>query len=177
MPAGWAGGAQIAWFWSSPPSDRPPGAGRVGPSRSATFGIMQLETGDYPTATASLQRALALHREVGNQRGRAWARESLGRVQQLTGGYGDDVTGWTVRCRTCPLRFVRRSTDSRAPAGAEVIARPGGGSTQQTRPWAWFVIPASRAGWQALEVRHAERDGHRPVRKPGRALDEVEDHA
>jgi tetratricopeptide (TPR) repeat protein len=49
--------------------------------------MVQLETGDYPAATASLQQALALHHQVGNQLCQAWALEGLGRVQQLTGDY------------------------------------------------------------------------------------------
>jgi tetratricopeptide (TPR) repeat protein len=53
----------------------------------AGLGVLQQETGDYPAATASLARALALYGEAGDPFGQADALNSLGVVQQETGDY------------------------------------------------------------------------------------------
>ena len=44
-------------------------------------------TGDYPAAAASLARALALYRDLGDQPGQAYALNQLGFVHVLTGDY------------------------------------------------------------------------------------------
>jgi tetratricopeptide (TPR) repeat protein len=51
------------------------------------LGAMQRETGDYPSATATLARALAFYRDIGDQPGEADARNELGYLHTLTGDY------------------------------------------------------------------------------------------
>ena len=61
------------------------GAARAGPS--TYLGVVQLQTGDYPAATAGLTQALQLFRDLSDRQGQAWALNHLGMVQQLTGDY------------------------------------------------------------------------------------------
>jgi len=64
------------------------GGDRLGEADTlAGLGILQRETGDYPAATASLARALALYGEADDPFGQADALNSLGVVQQETGDY------------------------------------------------------------------------------------------
>ena len=49
--------------------------------------MVQYQTGDYNTATASHERALELRRLLGDQLGEAIALYRLGGVQQATGDY------------------------------------------------------------------------------------------
>ena len=51
------------------------------------LGVVQMLTGDYPAATASLTRALQLSRDLGDRHGQAWALNQLGVVQWRTGDY------------------------------------------------------------------------------------------
>ena len=53
----------------------------------AQLGDLQGEMGDYPAATASLARALALYDEAGDLPGQGHALNQLGFVQVLTGDY------------------------------------------------------------------------------------------
>jgi len=62
--------------------DRPGEAATLG-----TLGELQLNTGDYPAAAASLAQALALYREAGDQRGQAGALDQLGLLRTVTGDY------------------------------------------------------------------------------------------
>jgi tetratricopeptide (TPR) repeat protein/transcriptional regulator with XRE-family HTH domain len=64
------------------------GGDRLGEADTlANLGVLQRETGDYPAATASLARALALYGEADDPFGRADALNSLGVVQQETRDY------------------------------------------------------------------------------------------
>jgi len=64
------------------------GGDRLGEADTlAGLGVLQRETGDYPAATASLARALALYGEAADPFGQADALNSLGVVQQETGDY------------------------------------------------------------------------------------------
>ena len=64
------------------------GGDRLGEADTlAGLGVLQRETGDYPAATASLARALALYGEAGDPFGQADALNSLGVVQQETRDY------------------------------------------------------------------------------------------
>jgi tetratricopeptide (TPR) repeat protein/transcriptional regulator with XRE-family HTH domain len=51
------------------------------------LGDVQYWTGDFPAATASLQQALALYRDLGDRDGQAHALNDLGRMQYRTGDY------------------------------------------------------------------------------------------
>jgi tetratricopeptide (TPR) repeat protein/transcriptional regulator with XRE-family HTH domain len=51
------------------------------------LGIVQRETGDYPAATVSLARALALYRDIGDPAGQAYALNQLGFLRVVTGDY------------------------------------------------------------------------------------------
>jgi tetratricopeptide (TPR) repeat protein/transcriptional regulator with XRE-family HTH domain len=51
------------------------------------LGLGQQETGDYPAATASLERALALYCDVGDLPGQAYALNQLGFLHAVTGDY------------------------------------------------------------------------------------------
>ena len=53
----------------------------------STLGALQRDTGDYPSATASLVRALALYREAGDLPGQGYTLMQLGLVHVLTGDY------------------------------------------------------------------------------------------
>ena len=53
----------------------------------AELGIVQLETGDYPAAAASLAQALALYGDLGDLPGQAHALNQLGFLHVLTGDY------------------------------------------------------------------------------------------
>jgi tetratricopeptide (TPR) repeat protein/transcriptional regulator with XRE-family HTH domain len=61
---------------------------RLGEADTLTeLGIVQRETGDYPAATASLARALALYGDGGDLPGQAYALNQLGFLHVLTGDY------------------------------------------------------------------------------------------
>jgi tetratricopeptide (TPR) repeat protein len=65
-----------------------PSVGPVEEARALTdLGEMEHLTDDYPAAAASLMRALALYRELGDRLGEAGALVGLGGVQQATGDY------------------------------------------------------------------------------------------
>jgi tetratricopeptide (TPR) repeat protein/transcriptional regulator with XRE-family HTH domain len=53
----------------------------------STLGALQRDTGDHPSATASLARALALYRDLGDQPGEAYALNELGFLNILAGEY------------------------------------------------------------------------------------------
>jgi tetratricopeptide (TPR) repeat protein/transcriptional regulator with XRE-family HTH domain len=53
----------------------------------STLGVLQRESGSYPSAAASLARALALYRDIGDQPGQANALNELGFLRVLTGDY------------------------------------------------------------------------------------------
>ncbi|HEX6934365.1 MAG TPA: tetratricopeptide repeat protein [Streptosporangiaceae bacterium] len=48
---------------------------------------MQLQTGNYPAARASLIEALRLFQDFSGRQGQAWTLNHLGIVQQLTGDH------------------------------------------------------------------------------------------
>jgi tetratricopeptide (TPR) repeat protein/transcriptional regulator with XRE-family HTH domain len=60
----------------------------------STLGSLQRDTGDYPSATASLARALALYREAGDLPGQGYMLMQLGLVQVLTGDYPAATVGY-----------------------------------------------------------------------------------
>jgi len=53
----------------------------------STLGVLQRDSGSYPSAAASLARALALYRDIGDQPGQADALIELGFLRVLTGDY------------------------------------------------------------------------------------------
>ena len=53
----------------------------------STLGVLQRESGSYPSAAASLARALALYRDIGAQPGQVDALNELGFLRVLTGDY------------------------------------------------------------------------------------------
>src|SRR5262249_611923 len=53
----------------------------------STLGALRRDTGDYPSATASLARALALYGEAGDLPGRVYTVMHLALVNVLTGDY------------------------------------------------------------------------------------------
>jgi tetratricopeptide (TPR) repeat protein/transcriptional regulator with XRE-family HTH domain len=53
----------------------------------STLGVLQRESGSYPSAAASLARALALYRDMGDQPGQADTLNELGFLRVLTGDY------------------------------------------------------------------------------------------
>ncbi len=54
-----------------------------------TLSFVQCLTGDYPAATASLEQALALFRDLGNRHGEAEALNSLGQVLRASSAVAD----------------------------------------------------------------------------------------
>ena len=61
---------------------------RLGEADTLTeLGSLQRETGDYPAATATLARAVALYRDAGDLPGQGYALNHLGLVHALTGDY------------------------------------------------------------------------------------------
>jgi transcriptional regulator with XRE-family HTH domain/tetratricopeptide (TPR) repeat protein len=72
----------------------------------AELGIVQRETGDYPAATASLARALALYGDAGDLTGQAYALNQLGFLHVLTGDYPAAAAGHQQA-----LALARRASD------------------------------------------------------------------
>ena len=75
--------------------------GSARPWPLSNLGIVQLRTGDYPAAAASLTQALGMFRDLGDRHGQASALSNLGDVQRLTGDYPAAAASLTSRRWAC----------------------------------------------------------------------------
>ena len=79
----------------------------------AGLGDVQRETGDYPAATASLDRALALYGDAGDLSGQASVLNEMGFIDVLTGDYPAGVAS-----QQQALALARQAGDRRAEGAA-----------------------------------------------------------
>ena len=80
----------------------------------AELGVVQRETGDYPAATASFARALALYGDAGDLSGQANVLNQVGFLRVLTGDY----QATAVASQQQALALARRARDRLAEAAA-----------------------------------------------------------
>jgi tetratricopeptide (TPR) repeat protein/transcriptional regulator with XRE-family HTH domain len=79
----------------------------------AGLGVVQRGTGDYPAATASLDRALALYGDAGDLSGQASVLNEMGFIDVLTGDYPAGVAS-----QQQALALARQAGDRRAEGAA-----------------------------------------------------------